>query len=55
MKLSLFLLECGVLEEALEVDLMTKKAVKDFNSVWRSYSKIKFPDQGLCYDYFWSF
>lgn len=25
-----------------------------FSSVWKSLSKIKFPEQGLCYDYYWS-
>lgn len=30
-----------------------EKDIKDFNSVWKATSKIKFPEQGLCYDYFW--
>jgi dynein heavy chain len=25
-----------------------------FSSIWKSLSKSKFPEQGLCYDYFWS-
>jgi dynein heavy chain len=25
-----------------------------FSSIWKSLSKIKFPEQGLCYDYYWS-
>lgn len=27
--------------------------MKDFNSLWKSISKVKFPEQGMCYDYFW--
>jgi len=29
-----------------------EKDFKDFNSMWRSIAKIKFPEGGLCYDYF---
>jgi dynein heavy chain len=28
--------------------------IKTFNGIWRSYSKVKFPDQNYCYDYYWS-
>jgi len=28
--------------------------MKDFNTIWKSISKIKFPEQGLSYDYYWS-
>jgi hypothetical protein len=32
-----------------------EKDLKDFNSIWKSMAKIKFPEQGLSYDYFWNF
>lgn len=30
-----------------------EKDMKDFNSIWKGASKIKFPEQGNCYDYYW--
>lgn len=27
--------------------------MKEFNSVWKGAAKIKFPEQGFCYDYFY--
>ena len=30
-----------------------EKDMKDFNSVWKSSAKVKFPEQGMCYDYYW--
>lgn len=29
------------------------KDMKEFNSVWKGAAKIKFPEQGLCYDYYY--
>lgn len=29
-----------------------EKDFKDFNSMWRAIAKIKFPESGLCYDYY---
>lgn len=26
--------------------------MKDFSTVWKSSAKIKLPDQGLCFDYY---
>lgn len=28
--------------------------MKAFNSLWKGISKIKFPEQGLSYDYYWN-
>jgi dynein heavy chain len=32
-----------------------EKDLKDFSSVWKSAAKVKFPEQGTVYDYFWDF
>jgi hypothetical protein len=26
--------------------------MKDFSGLWKSIAKVKFPDPGLCYDYY---
>jgi len=31
-----------------------EKDMKDFNSIWKGFSKIKFPEIGLSYDYYWN-
>ncbi len=30
-----------------------EKDQKDFNSLWRTVSKIRYPEGGLIFDYFW--
>jgi len=27
--------------------------MKDFSGLWKSIAKVKFPDPGLCYDYYY--
>jgi dynein heavy chain len=27
--------------------------MKDFSSIWKASAKVKYPEQGLCYDYYW--
>ena len=29
--------------------------MRDFSSVWKSAAKVKFPENGTCYDFYWNF
>jgi hypothetical protein len=45
---------CGRTVVVLEVARMITKFLNKFSGVFRSLSKIKFPEGGLVYDYYWS-
>ena len=32
-----------------------EKDMRDFSSLWKAMSKVKFPEQGTVYDYYWNF